>query len=289
MLSVLLFGIGTAHAVLGVNDDVPGTDLAFPIVCEKGGTLNTLYAVTNTSIFSNSAALHIFDVNSNLILDTTIEWTAQDVVPGDCQTLIAAMSPTQQTAMEVTINGKTFYAGYVTMITPTFDNNVLISNIYIVDIAKGFAAGFNGFDAEGALDEFNLCEFDITLFSDFCVTAFELFPRYAIFNADANTFNWWIIWEGANEPTRILDGVICNEEELCFSLTIPIPDELNFVNVADHLPAGLFTAFPHNGYADFFIDPYDPFISTFGWAYQRDVAGAGLPNVGVIHPIHRYY
>lgn len=291
MLSVLLFGIGTAHAVLGVNDDVPGTDVAFPFLCEKGGTFNTLWAVTNLGPVANSADLLVFDVNSNPIFDSLVEWTAQDVLPGDCQSLVAGMSPVQQAALEVTVLGTTFYAGYLTMVTPNVDFNVMITNIYLVDILKGFAAGFNGFDAEGFVTA-DLCEFDTVGAVPACVTASAFFPRYAIFNNDPNTYNRWIIWAGQNDAGRLLDGVICNEDEDCISLTIPIPDELNIIDVGSHVPAGLFTAFPHNGFGLFFIDYVDSVYGTyslFGWSYQRDAVSASLPGLAVVHPMHRLY
>jgi hypothetical protein len=56
MLSICLFGIGTAYAVTGVADDVPGQDVVFPIICEGTvnasgqpvfGSLNTIWAIAD--------------------------------------------------------------------------------------------------------------------------------------------------------------------------------------------------------------------------------------------------
>ena len=50
ILSVLLVGVGTAYAVIGVGDDVPGQDLVIPFMCgrtdvDSSNTLNTLYTI----------------------------------------------------------------------------------------------------------------------------------------------------------------------------------------------------------------------------------------------------
>ncbi|MCX8029946.1 MAG: hypothetical protein N3A59_00005, partial [Thermodesulfovibrionales bacterium] len=60
MLSVLLFGMGTSYAVLGVADDVPGTDVVIPFMCEKGGSFNTLWAVGNISSADQSADILVY-------------------------------------------------------------------------------------------------------------------------------------------------------------------------------------------------------------------------------------
>jgi hypothetical protein len=41
MISILLFGVGTALAVTGVDDEVPANDAVIPFVCQVGGGLDT--------------------------------------------------------------------------------------------------------------------------------------------------------------------------------------------------------------------------------------------------------
>jgi len=291
VLSILLCGFGTAHAVFGVVDDVPGTDVVVPIICEKGGTLNTVYAIANVWFAAGATADRVvFDRRSNWVYDDDVSWTEGDVLPQDCQSLVAGMSPMQQTQLETTIGGRTYYVGYVIYFNWNWpDWNQFVSWVYLVDLPKGFASGFNGFQAEGYVTN-QLCEWDDANGISWCQTAEALFPRYYIMNNLTETWNWWIVIYGDNDPARILVGYICNEEEDCVSLNIPVPDELNIINVEPYIPAALHPAgYPKAGFAAFSNNESDYDNTVYGFAYQRAEGISLAATWDVIHPIHGVY
>jgi len=335
MLSVLLFGIGTAHAVLGVNDAVPGETNVFPIVCEKGGTLNTNWAIAEvldgnpvTGTAAVKGHLFVYDRKSNFVYDKPTDWTPRDVVTGNCQALITEMKGTAALLEVTDITAgpthpsptKDLYVGYIVIVVDrenlAFPNDDrFISWVYIVDIAKGFAAGFNGVSSEFGLGAELGEDGDLAP-----VTANTLFPRYILQDGSSDSWTWWIILAGRNDlfnidPLlnihRILDCNVCDEDENCPSFSYPIPYELNFVNVADKAVPGV------NGFAicqivetgTVFGEPVtligtiDPSIeggssigsvngyySLFGWAYQRVASGVSTPiNIASANEIHRWY
>jgi hypothetical protein len=350
MLSVFLIGIGTAHAVLGVNDDVPQQDLAIPLICEKAGNLDTLFAIADkdeaachyadTNVVTR-AAVSLFDYQSRFLQDTVYEWTKHDVVSDTCSRLVAEVAGAPAAA-EVVLNGKTYYVIYaiVQQLSPgdvpfqTGDvcaadpTNRFIAWEYLVDLTKGFASGFNAPGAENGIGvEFN----EAGGAAPIAVAAF--LPRYFFLNDKAETWNWWIYFFGRNELAiensilfvnvhRNLSGIICDEQENCFSLTIPIPYELNVINVLPKVTPTIkiLNGFPGNpaglgGFAildivesgqqtfpqiqisivgtftdSFLLDPFD-YYSGHAWSYQREQSNDGLPGLSwdVIHPQHRIW
>lgn len=289
MLSIALFSYGTANAVLGVVDDVPGTDVVVPIICEKGATMNTLWAIADTFGTGATADLVVYDSSSQWVYDDIVDWTELDVLPNDCQSLIAGMSPIQQAELETTIDGKTYYVGYVVYYNWDWPSDQFISWVYLVDLPKGVASGFNGFQAEGYLTS-QLCERDSVANVNVCQTAYALFPRYLLMNDKAETWNWWIVMYGDNDAARTLSGFICNEEEDCISLDIAVPHELNIINVGPYLPPVLHPAgYPKAGFGWFANVESDYDNSVYGWSYQRAEGTSLAATWDVMHPIHGVY
>ncbi|MEW6602713.1 MAG: hypothetical protein AB1499_17210 [Nitrospirota bacterium] len=284
----IVFYANTASAVMGVADDVPGTDIVIPLICEKDGTMNTLWAVGD--IFANGIAdILVYDKTSNLIYDDVEEWTTDDpdIVASDCQTLIAKMSDAQRAALEMSIGGRTYYVGYMVYFNWFSDSDQFIPWVYLVDLVRGFASGYNGFAAEIAVGLSGLGEDNGAA----PVTAVALFPRYYIGNDRSETWNWWIVLLGSNDSDRILGGVICNEEEQCISLSIPIPNELNIIDVEGYIPAILHADYPKAGMGLFsIVNAADlDIITVLGWSYQRLEASTVSASWDVIHPMHRIY
>ena len=204
--------------------------------------------------------------------------------------------------------------------------------VYLVDLTKGFASGFNAPGAEDKLGNF----FGESDDNDPIAVA-SFLPRYYFLNDKAETWNWWIYFFGRNEYAvensifysdvhRKLDGIICDEQENCFSLDIPIPYELNLIDVLPEVTPSIKLAnnFPANpaglgGFAmldiveggtiflpsisTVFIDGtnnalglfsiFSPveYYSAHAWSYQREQSNDGLPNLSwdVIHPQHRIW
>jgi len=278
MLSVLLLSGGSAFAVLGVDDNVPGQDFAFPLICAVPVTgqtnfENTLYAIPEilgTSIDSpdkngNVVYTHcqIKDIHSNVVQDFDIGWTPYDVVTGDCSSLVAPLSTSQKSALTQTTDGVSYYEGYlecqqITAATGVASvlTNRLLPYVYLVDLPEGFASGFNGPRLEDGSGPFLGEEGDTIE-----VTANTLFARYYINNTDPRSWDWWMILAGRQQystinatSSRVLNGDVCDESEDCVSLALNLPYQLNIIDVASNLPgAPLNTTPPLAGFGYFQI------------------------------------
>ncbi len=334
MLGVLLFGYSTSQAVFGVADDVPAKDLVIPFVCQVGGGLDTLWAIGETSpdILAKTSIgnffVQVYNKDSERVIDFNQPITTSDVVPDSCSSLVSKMSTANKNALRTTIetNGVAvdYYVGYITYVWPVVDDNRFVAWVYLTDLSKGFASGFNAYGAEGFGIDGRFNEDQLTP-----VTVWGFHPRYYIHNSDADTWTWWMVLAGRNQYglmdspipgasfIRELTGFICNEDEDCFSISIPIPDEMNIIDVSHNLPAALHTTFPKGGLGWFVVYEYgyvanpstpeiemigtiDPvwlvqtegltgYYSMFGWAYQRAFAPGASLSWDVIHPMHRTY
>ncbi len=345
MLSVLLSGIGTAHAVIGVLDDVPGEDIVVPFICEKTGTLDTEWAIAELSGLGGFTDAIYFNVQSQFVKDEVIGYTPHDVFTDACKNFISGacdtglitpacplppaapvipgrFSPIELAKLDtsVTENGTPddVYAGYVIYINE-FALDQYAGWIYLNDIPNGFNAGFDAYSVEegvdlGAADDLTISPSELVE-AGFHAPApvgaplapNKFYPRYFFLNDNPATFNWWIILKGGapgvtatGNPDHFLNcAVICDEEENCPSTTIPVPNNLNFVDVSQYLPF----AVPPTGIGGFancctqtnsvgtcsgFINPATgDEVTSMGWAYQRAATGTVISNWDVAHPMHR--
>lgn len=299
--------------------------------------LNGIVATTNCQLWS---------VKSTPIFDFTYTWTPFDVVVDDFQYLLSR-HPGALTVdlngdgipdLKATIDGVDYWAGYITCTQNTGVRGVnaiidrFMNNVYLVDLPLGFASGFNGPSLEGPGTPDNLMG---ELSGAFHMTASEVFARYYINNdplTNLNTWDWWIFLLGRNQysninitSTRVLNGIICDENEHCQSLSIPIPWELNVINVDPLLPGSPFftplgnenpsvvQTYPKAGFGSFAITESGqsldegafgivgtanqqtrgnvgvPFYSLFGWSYERAQASTAMADFDVIHPMFREY
>lgn len=358
MLSILLFGIGTAHAVLGINDDVPQQDLLVPLICEKNGQLDTLFAIADKDdarchyvstdpstgkFYVTSALVKLWNQKSIFIVDWDYQWTKHDVVTDTCSYIVDQRAQ-HDARLEVVIGGKTYYVGYLTIQQRDGGNipfqssdlafcaspdawdptNRFIGWEYLVDLTKGFASGFN---MPGAEEGIGVLMGEAIDNAPIAVATY--YPRFFFLNNKAETWNWWIYMFGQNEMAvrepilysnihRYLDGIICDEQENCYSLRIPIPYEMVILNVLGNDPIIIpgimktLNGFPGNpaglgGFAmldiiEFgtvlFPAPYSlfvngtfnagvllgleppfPYYSSHAWSYQREQSNDGLPNL----------
>jgi hypothetical protein len=339
ILSVLLIGIGTSYAIYGVPDDVPGQDLVWPIICAKtpvaSNSLNTNWAIADLVGGTPDAngnvattACVIKTVRSVPVFDFGYVWTPYDVVVDDCESLVSTLTTNNKTALTVTIGGVDYYAGYVQcqhtngITGDNFVTNRFMNNLYLIDAPQGFASGFNGPSLEDGSGTPAASNFLGEFGDQVQITAGQLFARYFINNTNANSWDWWILLMGRNEyntinvqSTRVLNGSVCDEAEHCQSVIIEIPDELNIIDVAEHLPgAPLITTYPRAGFGYFTINEQghrillgdageftlvgtsnngvvssQPFYSAYAWSYERAEAGNAFANYDVIHPMFRTY
>ncbi len=286
----LVFFHGNALAVLGAADNVPGHDVVFPIICEKNGSLNTTWAIAN--VFSSggtaNATVRVYSATSSFLdSSNTMSWTPFDVESGDCQTLVATLSAADRTALEKTINSVVYYVGYVFI-----ENNVskyderFISWVYVLDLVKGFASGFKGFQAEGWAGTSTLSEYSPSDVKN-AIKGDRLWGRFILMNNNADTFNWLMLLLGDSNATAQLYYRDENENTVVTG-NIAL-QEMNVLNVEDNMPGGLFSGYPKYGYILITIDEGDSSYDTvLGWMYQRYKATTIEGSWDAIHEIDRH-
>lgn len=313
LVAILGFGALPANAILGVPDDMPGRDILVPMfyVSMPGfGNDNTL--ITITDVKGNATIelhVNVFTTKSAIVYNETKKLTKYDVLVEDGASLIARMSPGAQAALATDTDGdgtKDHWIGYILYENHTRDANELVSHLYQVDLLGGQAAGFKGIaletDVNAADPDLVDLVTDRILFDDFFSTdseafnalalarakdlttttayscdLFFLYPRYYLHDAVAT--NHLILWTDANVALRALHCNVFNEDEGVASTTIPYPDELNIINVASILPAGLHTKFGKGGWIEMSWDVPTPAarsINYLAWSWQRAYGGADL-------------
>lgn len=270
MLSVFLVGIGTAHAIFGVPDDVKGQDLVWPMICAKNigspNTLNTNWAIADVvggtpdaAGFASTASCTLYSAKSVALVDFEYDWTPLEVVVDDCQSLLVRhpgattldLDADGTPDLQQTIDTVNYWAGYIscTQVSSSFISPGIhdvtdryMNNVYLVDPPLGFASGFNGPSLEtgGAAAMAENA-------SQVSMTAYSVYARYYLNNNNTNSWNWWIVLLSRNQyntiartSTRALNGFICDENEHCQSLQIGIPKELNIISVKPYLPGAPF-------------------------------------------------
>jgi hypothetical protein len=183
MVAMLGFVAVPANALIGVPDDVPGTDILIPFfyVSMPGfGGENTLVAVTEVKGFRFFAPPNAFStqvlgwvqtIDSETVFDFAFPLTRFDVHSFDALDLITRMSDIGRAALEIDVDNdgvNDHWAGYIYLFNATWPNvegwrdpqfdplagvqrvNNLISNVYQVYLAGGMAAGYNGASLEYA-------------------------------------------------------------------------------------------------------------------------------------------
>jgi len=163
LVAMLGFVAVPANALIGVPDDVPGTDLLIPwfYVSMPGfGNENTLITVTEVKgnrLFaapdptSTQVLGWVQDIDSVTVHDFAFTLTRFDVWSGDALAIINTMSPLARAALEIDSDGdgvNDHWAGYIYLFNNNWINNNLISNCYQVYLTAGMAGSFNGVSLE---------------------------------------------------------------------------------------------------------------------------------------------
>ncbi len=298
-LALLVFGLtfglsGKANALVGAYDDVPGSDVFVPIICEVGGGMDTLISLANTDGV-NATDYHyvIYNYRSEEKLDDDGVLTAWDVQDFSCSEFMADMSSDARDTFIYEIDGVEYYVGYV-WFSDLSGVNRLIGWAYLTDLTKGFASGFNPYSAEWGSDGVTLNEGGSTV----ALSANNFYPRYFLLNDKVDTWNWWIFMQGTphhgySSPScdvGTIDIHICDSEENCVSTSICVPYDVTVVDMSEFLPAKVCSSRPCGGFAILDIGedyPDDDATSIFGWSYQRAQSDSLAATWDVIHPMHR--
>ncbi len=152
VLAALALSVVPSQALVGMPDDVPGCDILQGFfVVEVGDTgldsLVIFQEVTGVGVTPTAANkfLHwvIRDKKSKHLKDANIPYTTNDVVAVSVRDVIANYLTTADKALlQTTLAGVDVYMGYFNWENST-DNNNFVAKMYLVNTAKGKAAGVN--------------------------------------------------------------------------------------------------------------------------------------------------
>jgi hypothetical protein len=274
-----------AQALVGLPTDMPGSDVIMPFIVEKAGGLNTFLVLEDV----RGGGLHfhytIFTVKSDTVYNDDANDTPYGYYATDAWGLISQMAPEYLDDLEITIDGAAYYAGYI-----VFENlapsNSVIGQLIFMNAPAGKAAASNAW-----IKEFNLAVpapmtdgggFELFSANSLAraeslqagagytgAAAFGLYPRYYI--NDAASENWLVIWKSTNAPAADLHIYFYDNDENRVSTNLPVPLEMNFIDVENYIPLALWAAntYPKQGW----IAIETPDLNGNGFDGDREWAG----------------
>jgi hypothetical protein len=273
-----------SHALLGVDDNVPGYDVLVPyfLLSMPGhGNINTLIAITETCESSVTFHYYVYNKNGGVsIYDDFLSLTQCDIATTDANTIISMMSAANRATLEVDLDGdgtNDHYVGYVVFEHGNTEvpKNQVTATAYFVDLPKGISTGMNLPVRE--VDE-GLSITDSKLINPtrhteyFSANAlfhaqqyiglqgssgtvsdagfFRLLPRYYIM--DSGSINYFIIWSSTGFTDPLPVNLYDNEEHVESTNLPPLNAGLNIFDIGPYIPTGLYppTTYPKEGWVD---------------------------------------
>jgi hypothetical protein len=158
VLAALTFGVSSALAVGGADDNVPGTDFVVPFLVSydrvnTGSGPTTYLNLSEVGGLATDYHLHFMNNKSVRFATRTLPFTHFASVMKDIATFILGFSTTEMAGLStVTIDGVQYYSGYIygenrVMVlqggVPVYQrgtNDNVIGSIYLLNLAAGQAA-----------------------------------------------------------------------------------------------------------------------------------------------------
>lgn len=321
VMAALMFSVAPSQALLGMPDDVPGKDVVFPFLASMPGqgNINTLLVLTDvygswplTAKGTAGKQFHytVYTKRSDTVYNDNLTGTPYDVIAVDAYSIIAKMAPTEAAKLAIDLNGdgtKDHYAGYIYFEGLNLTNTT-IGQFMINNIPAGVAAASNA-----AVKEYNpnaVCPSLIDgngneVFSaDALANAkalqigaphinaswFALYPRYYINDADTGK-TYLFIWKSTNAPSAPLHVWFFNADENYVSSNIPLPDELNIIDIEQYLPVTLHSGYPKEGWIRILVPDINGagFDATREWLGYTWIAayGSAAESWNILTPMHR--
>jgi len=160
VLAVMMFSAGSALAVGGATDNVPGTDFVMPFLVsvDRVAQLSGFSTLIDLSeVRGNTTDFHVYFYNQQSVLVHTnwlpiTHWGSTLV---DIAMYVIGMSDAERAQLLITYNGVQYYAGYMygqnyiwtlnpvapfNLIRVRGTNDNVIGSMYLLDLAQGQAA-----------------------------------------------------------------------------------------------------------------------------------------------------
>jgi len=163
VLAALAFGVGSALAVPGTPDAVPGTNFTVPFLVSDarvtgGSGPTTLLNFSEVRGSNTDIHYYFYDVRSNYVADAWVPITHWGTIMADVAITIQGMSVDNRARLSITYEGLPYYAGYIIGESSIWQWNFpvagiwqrvinqtdnLIASLYMLDLSQGLAAASN--------------------------------------------------------------------------------------------------------------------------------------------------
>ena len=287
LLTTMVFAHAPAHAILGIDDHVPGYDLLAPfflVSIPDCGHLDTLMAVTETGESSVRFRLSVFSPNAVLCVAKIIHLSKGDVYPISLSSVLKSLPKQSLSSLEFDLDGdgvNDHYAGYL-----IFENlnlkdpkNQAVGVLYLANLVNGVSAGVNlvsiEVDETLSITDANLVDqnrhterlsgnamyraqqyiaLPFTPITIKDATYFRLLPRYVLL--DSKYDNYWFVW--SDRPVNSAIVYIYDEDENLISGTLPpLSKGLTIVNFKQIVPNVGLGSTPIAGWIDLTLSDVD--------------------------------
>lgn len=163
VLAALTFGVGSALAVPGIPDNVPGSDFTSPFLVSHqrvatGSGQTTLLNLSEVRGFATDFHCYFYTTKSVYVADAWVPITHWGTIMKDVATFIDNMSDADRERLTITyVDGTSYYAGYIEA-----ENNIyvwnagagvwqrqrgtrdnVIGSLYMLNLSEGQAAASN--------------------------------------------------------------------------------------------------------------------------------------------------
>ncbi|MDZ7698214.1 MAG: hypothetical protein U5R49_15270 [Deltaproteobacteria bacterium] len=322
VLAALALGAAPAQALVGMPDDVPGCDVLQPFFLASipgMGNTNTLMVFTDVGGYGIDFHYDVMTKKSETVYNDELPGTPFDVVSTDAISIIEKMAPTEKVKLEIDLDGdgvNDHYAGYMLFYAISSYSNHVIAQTLLVDLGAGMASAANVPAKEIAPvpvfpQIMSDSIFETELFSanalataenlqigggQMAASWFALYPRYYILDADGKTYLFiWKSVNGLGTAGSDMHIAFFNDKEDAVSSNLPLPDELNIIDVEKYLPATLHSGvYPKEGFILIGLpDIYDrPASAEFGdWEWLGytwlKAVGSAAESWTTLTPMHR--
>ncbi|MGM0428312.1 MAG: hypothetical protein ACQEQ7_13865 [Thermodesulfobacteriota bacterium] len=280
VLAALIFSVAPSQALVGMPDDAPGCDAVWWFLVDfdyPTSGVNTLVVFTEVNQAAVNYEWTSYDIDSLSIADGELTGTRGDVFATDGYSLLQAMSPNDRKAHEIDLDDdgvNDHWAGYIYFDKIGDNLNNVVGQTLLVNIPRGVASMCNVPMKEYNEDVFlpdRMTDAGMELFSADALaaaqglqedviagtpTSFSLYPRYM--QVDTNSAqgqSMLIVWKSEITPDIIhLDW--WNDEEENSSTNLNIDHELNFIDIRNYIPDGLFAPGEtwKEGWFEFIVD-----------------------------------
>lgn len=337
VVAALMFCVAPSQALNSIDDNVPGVNPLLPFfLVDKAGYdnnsgLDTLFVIQEIGGQTEDAkhgepkgGLHIVvrDKKSNDVGSKFDTYTPDDVVAYTARDLIrSCVGKGKLSSLELVLNGKTYYSGYVNVYNQLKEDDNLVAFMYVIDLANGWAAANTApvfeyanealghtvqqiqeiSDTKGGYGEYTLepyspngyavSEFrernEIIPDEDASASSFRLLPRWYLKDANAETYI--PVWTSDNHTGLSVTGLIYDNAENVRDLPIDLPYELNWIDLRELLVSDWQTK--TGGWIDIELasddaaDIYDD--SWLAYSYQTASSASVGANWSVLHGVHR--